>query len=236
MEINVFLLCYNESALLPHTIKHYKKYLPSCKITVYDNESTDNSAQIAKELGCSVIFWNSNNILNEEIQIYLRNTIWHESKGWIIVADMDEFLCITEDDLRNEMNNGVTILKIKGYDMIGESQTLDLTDIDLQEITKYVENSGEDKYLCFFREPIIDMNYGPGSHICYPCGTTIYSSNVYINKHMNYLGLNFIINKLTERYKRSEKMRKKGWSCHYTNDVEEIKKRYTNNINMCKYL
>ena len=127
MNINIFLLCFNESALLPHTVKHYKKYLPSCKITIYDNESSDNSVEIAKNLGCEVISWNSNNMLDEFLQMCFRNKIWKNcTDGWIIMADMDEFVCVTEEDLEKEMNEGVTILNIVGYDMIGESETIDL--------------------------------------------------------------------------------------------------------------
>jgi glycosyltransferase involved in cell wall biosynthesis len=237
MDINVFLLCFNEAPLLPHTIKHYKKFLPSCKITIYDNESTDNSVNIAKELGCTVVSWSSNNIHDEDLQISLRNSIWKTCKnGWIIMADMDEFVCVTEDELKQEMNSGVTILSIKGYDMIGDSETLDLTDIDLQKITKYIDNPHEYKNLCFLRDNISDMNYGPGSHFCNPTGKISHSSKVYINKHMSCLGLPFLKNKLVERYKRNEKMRTKGWNIHYTQDLEEIEKMYTTNITNCKII
>ena len=238
MDIHVFLLCYNESVLLPHTIKHYKKYLPSCKITIYDNESTDNSVEIAQNLGCTIVSWNSSNIQDETIQIQLRNKIWKQVQtGWIIIADMDEFICVTEQDLKTEQDNDTTILNIKGYEMIGESNSLNLDDIDLQEIKKYVDNYHESKHLCFLRQEITDMNYGPGSHTCNPQGTIIYSQHIYINKHMSYLGLPFIINKTIERYKRTEKMRnEKGYGRHYTSNVAEIEKRYTDILNSCKFI
>jgi hypothetical protein len=237
MEVNIFLLCYNESALLPHTVSHYKKYLPNCKITIYDNESSDNSVEIARNLGCDVYSFNSNNIMDEDIQIELRNSIWKTcNSGWIIMADMDEFLCVTENDLIKEMGLDTTILQINGYNMIGESETIDLTDIDLQKISKYIVSPGENKNLCFLREAIIDMNYGPGSHNCNPTGNVVYSHDVYTNKHMYILGLPFLINKLTIRYERNEKMRLKGWNIHYHQDIDKIKEFYTNSINNCNII
>jgi hypothetical protein len=237
MEINIFLLCFNESALLPHTINHYKKYLPSCKITIYDNESTDNSVDIAKNLGCSIVSWNSNNIIDDELYIELKNSVWKKcNSGWIIMADMDEFLCVTEVELMKEKELGTTILQIDGCDIIGESETLDLTDIDLQKINKYIKNNYESKNLCFLREEIVDMNYSLGAHSCNPNGNIVYSSNVYINKHMNVLGLNYMIDKHIKRYKRSEKMRLKNLCTHYTKDIDKIKEMYKECIDICNIL
>ena len=106
MEINIFILCYNEAPLLPHMVKHYKKYLPNCKITIYDNESTDNSVELAKSLGCSIISWNSNNIIDDHKYLEIKNNCWkHITHGWIIMADMDEFLCVTEQELMKEKEN-----------------------------------------------------------------------------------------------------------------------------------
>jgi hypothetical protein len=237
MEINIFLLCYNEASLLPHTINHYRKYLPSCKITIYDNESTDNSVEIAKSQGCDVVSWSSGNIHNEHMLIFLRNTIWKNIlNGWIIIADMDEYICVTETELLEEFNSGTSILQIEGINMIGESNNLDLTDIDLQQIQKYVEYSNESKNLCFLREKITEMNYGPGSHYCKPIGEIKYSLKKYINKHMSNLGLKYIINKMTRGYQRNEEMRKIGWNGHYTDNNEIVTKSYMNLLTNCKNL
>jgi hypothetical protein len=235
--INVFLLCYNESALLPHVVKHYKKYIPSCKIHIYDNESTDNSVELAKSLGCDVISWSSGNILNDHLNKDIKNTCWKNIEtGWIIVADMDEFLCVTEKELLEEEQEGTSILKILGINMIGESKKLDLSDIDLQDIKKYNEHPPEDKNLCFLREKIVDMNYDLGAHHCNPVGIIKYSLKKYLNKHMVHLGVEFQINKYIKRYERSEKMRSEGNASHYTNNVQEIRNSYMNSLKTSKNL
>jgi hypothetical protein len=234
----VYLLCFNEAALLPHAVNHYKTFLPSCSITIYDNESSDNSVEIAKSLGCKVVTWSSNNIIDDFKYLDIKNNCWKEvQSGWIIMADMDEFLCVTENDLSIEMNNCTTILKVRGLEMIGESDSVDLSNIDLSAIKKYTETHWESKSLCFLREQITEMNYGCGAHSCNPVGNSIvYSSTVYINKHMSYLGLSYITQKMIKRYERSELMRSYGMATHYTTDVDTIANDYKTKLNNCKYL
>lgn len=49
MKTIVFLPCYNEEQTLGKVIDDFRQYLPEAEIVVYDNNSTDQSAAIAKE-------------------------------------------------------------------------------------------------------------------------------------------------------------------------------------------
>ena len=234
-EVEIFILCHNEAILLPHTIKHYKSYLPNCKITILDNKSTDDSKEIAIKLGCNVIEWESklNGADNDFRYVELKNNIWKsEIQGWVILCDMDEWLCVSSEQLEEEERRGTTILTVKGFEMMGESSSLDLSDIDLFKIEKYSYNHIENKNLCFLRGPIKEINYDPGCHKSNPVGHIEYSSQIYINKHMNFLGQEYIIDKLERRKERlKEQLKKYPRIClNYQIGNKEIVNRYKNRL------
>jgi len=53
-EIAILIPCYNEELTVAKVINDFKKELPTAKIYVYDNNSTDNTSIIAKENGAIV--------------------------------------------------------------------------------------------------------------------------------------------------------------------------------------
>lgn len=57
-KIAVLIPCYNESKTIRKVVKDFKKELPEANIYVYDNNSTDETAQFAKEAGAIVRFEN----------------------------------------------------------------------------------------------------------------------------------------------------------------------------------
>jgi hypothetical protein len=117
-------------------------------------------------------------------------------------------------------------LKIKGYDMIGESEREDLSDIDLHKIKRGIENNWESKNLCFKKGEIEEINYSHGNHEINPKGVIKLSDKVYINKHMCKLGIPYFTKKNQSRYIRCSDQRKKGMSRHYKAEVRDIKERY----------
>ncbi len=54
MEIAVLLPCYNEEAAIAGVVASFKEALPKASIYVYDNNSTDNTAQVAAKAGAIV--------------------------------------------------------------------------------------------------------------------------------------------------------------------------------------
>jgi len=228
IDINIFILCHNEQILLPFTVGYYKKIFPSCIITIYDNESTDNSVEIAKNLGCNVVSWSSNNQNNVFMKANISNNCWKTVKcGWIISIDMDEWLCITEESLIQERLKGTTVLQTQGLEMMGECTSLYLKNFNIESINKGIFFDGESKCVCFYRPSIKEMNYISGCHKCTPIGNIKFSSTIYIIKHFSYLGLPFIINKSMNRHERSKSIAKRyNISKHYKNNIEAIKSDY----------
>lgn len=48
-KIAVLIPCYNESKTIKKVIEDFKRELPEATIYVYDNNSSDNTAEIAKK-------------------------------------------------------------------------------------------------------------------------------------------------------------------------------------------
>ena len=248
--IHIFILCYNEELILPHTLYHYRSNLPHAYITIYDNQSTDRSREIAEEWGCRVVSWNSNNEQNEYIQQNIKNDVWKSAthfteiqidprpecsgRGWKLVVDMDEWVVVSEQQLREEEEQGTTILRIKGVNVIGESQDELLADVSLHDFHQWkrvVDWKPESKNLCFLAPPITQMNYTRGAHACRPEGERIqYSRKIYYNKHMENLGLPFLIRKFTQRKQRNAVMQQREINLHYTDDVSKLTERFQSSV------
>jgi len=237
-DVHIFLLCFNEKILLPQTIKHYRDRLPNSKITILDNYSTDNSVEIAKTFkNVEIVMFDSENILNEFIQTNLKNNCWKSvTSGWIIVADMDEWLCVDEHMLKNELMKGTSILSVEGYNIVAKSLKDDLSDINLHNLQTGVQNIWESKKLCFLKDKIFEINYDFGAHTCTPFGIVKYSENIYINKHMVMLGLPYLELRYKLRYARTEEMRKVGMATHYSDDLEKIRSIYEQDIKFAKQI
>ena len=139
MRITIFLLCYNEELIISNAIQHYRDKFPNSSIIIVDNHSTDRSVRIAMDNKCDVMFFSTGGQQNEAILLDKRNNIWRVAEtGWIIMADMDEWLEITEKELEEEDQKGTTIITTKGYNIIGNSNTTTLEDINLFELKKRI--------------------------------------------------------------------------------------------------
>jgi len=222
MSISIFLLCYNEELMLPHTLKHYRTRFPNASITIFDNYSTDRSATIAEEAGCRVIKYDSKEQQDEKLLIWIRSHLWKDyvDKGWVIMCDMDEWLDATEEDLKAEEAKGTTILTTQGINMVGESTLADYSDIDLFDIKKGYLDDNMSKRICF-QYPAISMEFWYGAHKCFPQGRIQYSQKTYFLKHYDFLGAEYLVAKHKRRYERNEVSRMNGINQHYMNEREK---------------
>jgi glycosyltransferase involved in cell wall biosynthesis len=171
IQIELFLLCYNEEKMILHTLNYYSKFCS--KITIIDNESTDNSIIIAKEFDPSIeiVTLKTNGEYREDLMIETRNKCWKGSKAdYVIVCDMDEFLYdeFLLEKLRHAKENSINIPVIIGYNMMSVKFPKNY-DLPITTQVKYgIRDRMFDKSIIFNPKNIININFGPGSHSCNP--------------------------------------------------------------------
>ena len=235
LSVHVFLMCHNEQTLLPLTVRHYRACFPHCAITIFDNLSTDDSAKLAVARMCTVVPWDSPvpGQLDEPTMTGVKNTRWKpfvQPGTWVIVCDMDEWLVISLEQLLQEDARGTTILSTDGWQMVGESQRADLSDIDPSEVQKGYPAVGYSKHVCFKWDQV-DPRWGHGCHESRPVGTVVYSKQRYLMKHMSALGAEFFVERNASRHARNKDNREKyGWCGQYVAEREGALQRHAREL------
>jgi glycosyltransferase involved in cell wall biosynthesis len=202
--IEVFALCYNEEHILQAFIDHYKSNF-NATITFYDNESTDNSLSIIKENGCNYISFDSGGTINENTYLEIKNNCWKNSKAdFVIVCDTDEFLEIPTDI------EGCTIIKTKGFDMIGDCDS-----------RLGVFNEIYSKRIMFSPKHIQEINYWSGCHSCTPVGNIVENEIHALLLHRRYISEEHIIKKYhSYSIRNSHYNRQNRYGLHYDQNNE----------------
>ena len=107
-------------------IRWYRALVPDCLITVYDNMSTDNTAQICANNAVVFRQFDTGDKMAEEALIQLRNTAWKATRAkFAIVCDSDELVDISESQLL-ACGNGEkwNLCKCHGVELFGHDADL----------------------------------------------------------------------------------------------------------------
>jgi glycosyltransferase involved in cell wall biosynthesis len=215
--ITIYTITYNESVFLQFFIDHYRSRFPNCNIIVYDNESTDNTRDIALKNGCEVLDYKTNNQIDDDKLRNVKNNCWKSAKtDWVCVCDADECLNINEQELKEEEANGITMIKAEGWNMVNMEDNYDLANI------KYGSRcSPYDKFIIFNKKHIKEINYCHGAHSCSPIGISKKSDKKYLLYHYKDINPDYVYNRHVLYTNRMSDINKKnGWGAHYLASAE----------------
>ena len=122
--VAVYTVCFNEELFLPYFLRHYRRYAD--RITLFDNHSTDRSAEIARQAGAVVRPHDSGDEFRDDLLLQVKNNCWKECRGqgvdWVVVVDVDEILYHPDlrGFLRRSREEGVTVCTATGFNMVSD--------------------------------------------------------------------------------------------------------------------
>ena len=175
MNIEAYIIAFNESETIALTIKHYQSFCS--KVNLFDNFSTDNTREIAIWLGCEVMLFGRKGELNDAEYLKVKNRCWKKSKAdFVIVVDADEILepPVFED---------CTIYKTQGFNIYSHKMPKE----SYSEIMTGVFDNNYSKSVIF--SPKLDaIDYSYGAHTCNPHGDVRFSHETLTLFHYRCIG------------------------------------------------
>jgi hypothetical protein len=195
---------------------------PRCRIVVYDNQSTDSTASIAREMGCEVIEYNTGGKLSDDKYLEIKNNCWKGVDGWVIVADCDEFCDIDVMQLGVMDDQGATIVRFSGWNMVNLKDNMNFS-----AIKTGFRSDSYDKFYCFDARLIKEINYSHGCHTANPVGSVVFSVKTFNCRHYKYLNPDYMVKRHAIFAARlSDKNLQKGYGGHYLYGEAAIRKEF----------
>lgn len=231
--LTIYTITYNEELVLPHFIKWYRSRSPNCTIVVYDNESTDNTEQIAMDNNCEVVNYSTDNKLSDSAYLKIKNNAWKQADtDWVMVVDCDEFVDVTENDLIELESNKKTIVSAVGFNMCNVEGLTELADIK-----HGVRAEQYDKSILFNKKYIKEINYEAGCHSCTPKGVVNYAKGLVNLYHMILINEQFLVDKYLRNASRmSEENKRNKWGHHYLQSEEIVRANYKHGLELAKLI
>lgn len=229
ISIHLHLLCYNEQYLLPSILEYYSKQVD--KITVYDNHSTDQSRNIAKQFGANVVMFGKPGVLDDREYLRIKNAS-RRIDDWSIVCDADELLWHPRgirNAIQDEHRRGATYLRIKGFNIYSDT---DITEVDnITDINTGFWYKPFDKNIAFNGQKLLP-NYTPGAHSWRPKGFVSPSHEQFYLLHYRCIGG---VQRMIDRHKHyasrlSQFNRQNKLGFHYLRTEKEIVEEWDHNI------
>ncbi|WP_408029825.1 glycosyltransferase family 2 protein [Tenacibaculum xiamenense] len=200
INIELYVLCFNEQKMIRHTLNYYAQICS--KIVVIDNQSTDNSIELARSYeNVEIRYLDSGNEFIEDKLQETRNNCWKGSTAdYVIVCDMDEFLYDKNlmEKLLMAKHKGIAIPIIIGYNMMSDHFPSNYDTLITQQVMHGKRSNWFDKSIIFDPKKVKEINFSPGSHQSYP---EFYEDNITDNLlelkllHYKYLGREYLYKK-----------------------------------------
>ena len=221
--LTIFCLTFNEHDMLPFMVEHYRARFPECRFVIWDNESTDDTREIAERAGAEVHIVRTSNIVDDSQLRDHKNGCWKQGGvEWACVVDCDELVDIDAQQLAHEEQAGTTVIRCVGYDMVSAAD-----DQVLRAITNGAREPLYDKMVMFDARAITDINYWYGAHGADPRGAVRLSNRAYPLFHYKYLSVpSFLARAHLTNIRMSETNKRNGWGYHNGLPDEELIARF----------